>query len=284
MRPVPRAAVVLTLVVVAMAAASSLATLLWRGAFPDPPPAPVVNLMLAEARGYSAATLLVAIPLALLSLRSACRGSIRGRLMWTGSLAYFVYTYLEFSVSPPFTAIYLLYVTAFACAIPALVMGVASIDVSELPPALGAAVPRRGVAIFSLLLAALLASAWLRDILSRTAAGAFGWPLGADAVGHVVHALDLGLQVPLGIAAGILLLRHRPAGDLLAAIMLANGVCMGGALTGMVAWSSAAAGAAVWSAWPFGVAWAAGIAFAIAFFRPGSGVRHSGGAQAVHPV
>ena len=270
MRPVPRAAVVLTLVVVAMAAASSLATLLWRGAFPDPPPAPVVNLMLAEARGYSAATLLVAIPLALLSLRSACRGSIRGRLMWTGSLAYFVYTYLEFAVSPPFTALYLLYVTAFACAIPALVMG--------------AAVPRRGVAIFSLLLAALLASAWLRDILSRTAAGAFGWPLGADAVGHVVHALDLGLQVPLGIAAGILLLRHRPAGDLLAAIMLANGVCMGGALTGMVAWSSAAAGAAVWSAWPFGVAWAAGIAFAIAFFRPGSGVRHSGGAQAVHPV
>ena len=282
--PVPRAAVLLSLVVVATAAASSLTTLLWSGAFPDPSPAPVVNRMLAEARGYSAATLLLAIPLTLVSLRAARQGSIRGRLLWIGSLAYFVYTYLEFAVSPPFTALYLLYVAAFACAIPALVMGVASIDVAELPAMFGAAVPRRATAIFSLAIAALLASAWLQDIVSRTVAGAFGWPLGADAVGHVVHALDLGLQVPLGIAAGILLLRRRPAGDLVAAIMLTNCVCMGGALTAMVAWSSAASGAPVWNAWPFAVAWAVGIAFAVAFFRPSPGVVRSGGAPAVQPV
>jgi hypothetical protein len=284
MRPVPRAAVVLSLVVVATAAAASLATLHWRGAFPDPSPAPVVNRVLAEARGWSAATLLVAIPLALLSLRAARRGSIRGRLLWIGALAYFVYTYLEFAVGPPFTALYLLYVAAFACAIPALVMGVASVDLPELRATLGAAVPRRAIAMFCLLLAALLACAWLKNIVSRTVRGAFGWPLGADAVGHVVRALDLGLQVPLGLATGILLLRRRPAGDLVAAIFLANGVCMGGALTAMVAWSFAASGAPVWSAWPFAVAWAVGIVFAVAFFRPGTGVPRSGGAPAIRPV
>ena len=106
---------------------------------------------------------------------------------------------LEFAVSPPFTALYLLYVVAFACAIPALVMGAASIDVESLPRAFGDRAPRRTVAVFSLVFATLLALAWLRGIAQRTWAAAFGWPSGADAVGHVVHALDLGLQVPLAI-------------------------------------------------------------------------------------
>jgi hypothetical protein len=54
--------------------------------------------VLAEARGWSAATLGVAIPLAVISLHAALRGSLRGRLVWLGVLAYFVYTYLEFAV------------------------------------------------------------------------------------------------------------------------------------------------------------------------------------------
>jgi len=236
--------------------------------------------MLAEARGYCAATLLVAIPLSLLSLRLASRGSTRGRLAWLGSLAYFVYTYLEFAVSPPFTPLYLLYVAALACAIPALVMGAASVEVAELQATLGSRLPRRSVAGFSLLLAALLALAWLRDIVGRSLAGTFGWPIGADAVGHVVHALDLGLQVPLGIATGVLLLRRRPAGDLLAAMMLVNAICMGAALTAMVAWSSAASGASAWSAWPIAVAWGVGIALATAFFRSRAEAPHAGPSRA----
>lgn len=230
---------VLSIVVVVFAAVASLVTLFWRGSFPDPSPAFPGNRVLAEARGWSAATLLIALPLATISLWTTCRGSLRGRLVWLGTLAYFVYTYLEFAVSPPFTALYLLYVAAFACAIPALVIGVASTDVTELPVAFGDRIPRRTIATFSLLFASLLAVAWLKGIATRMLAGSFGWPLGEDAVGHVVHALDLGLQVPLGIAAGVMLLRRRPAGVLLAAMMLVNGVCMGAALTAMVLCSTA---------------------------------------------
>ena len=283
MKPFPRSAVVLSLIVVALAAAASLATLVWGGAFPDPSPAPLVNRMLAEARGYCAATLLVAIPLTLLSLRAASRGSTRGRLVWIGGIAYFVYTYLEFAVSPPFTALYLVYVAAFACATPALVMGAASIDIAALQKTFGARTPRRSVAVFSLLVAALLALAWLKDIVGRTLAGTFGWPTGTDAVGHVVHALDLGLQVPLGIAAGVLLLRRRPAGNLVAAMMLVNAVCMGAALTAMVAWPAVASGASVWSAWPFAIAWGVAIAFTIAFFRASANVVPSGPVLAKRP-
>ena len=104
---------------------------------------------------------------------------------------------------------------------------------------------------------------------STTLAGTFGWPIGEDAVGHVVHALDLGLQVPLGIAAGVMLLRRRSAGLLVAAIMLVNGVCMGAALTAMVFCSTADAGTSAWSAAPFALFWVIGVILAVAFFRSG---------------
>ncbi len=279
MKAVPRSAVALSIVVIASSAVASLATLVWRGSFPDPSPESIGNNVLAEARGWSVATLLVAIPIAVASLREACRGSLRARLVWVGALAYFLYTNLEFAVSPPFTALYLVYVTAFACAIAALVMGVASIDVAELPEAFGDHAPRRSVAAFSFLVASFLAAAWLKDIAGRTLAGAFGWPVGEAAVGHVVHALDLGLQVPLGIAAGVLLLRRRPAGLLLASIMLVNGVCMGAALTAMVVYGAADSGASAWMAGPFALVWAAGVILTVVFLRSGVEVRRSDSLQ-----
>jgi hypothetical protein len=262
--------VVLSVVVIVAATVASLLILLWRRSLPAPPSTIIGSNVVAEARGWSAATLLVAIPLAAGSLWATIRGSLRGRLVWLGSLVYFVYTYLEFAVSPPFTALYLLYVTTFACALSALVMGAASIDVAQLPGLFGDRVPRRTIATSSLLFAALLAAAWLKDIGARTFAGTFGWPVGAEAVQHVVHALDLGLQVPLGIATGVMLLRRRPAGLLLAAIMLVNWVCMGAALTGMVAFSVADSGAGPWVVGPFALLCGVGLALAAALFRSGA--------------
>lgn len=264
---VPRGATILCILVLVCAASASTITLAWQGSFPQASTAPGINAVLAEARGWSAATLFLAIPLSVASLVAANRGSMRGHLAWIGSLAYFVYTYLEFAVSPPFSALYLLYVTAFACAIPALVLGLASTDVAALPELFGDRAPRRGVGIFSLLFSAVLSVAWLKEIAARMAAGAFGWPVGADAVGHVVRALDLGLQVPLGLATGFLLLRRRAVGDLLAAITLVNVVCMGAALTAMVAWTAAASGEKVWTAGWFALVWSVGVVLAMSFFR-----------------
>jgi hypothetical protein len=275
-KSVPWSAVVLSIVTFVSAAAASIATLVWRGSFPDPSPASIGNRVLAEARGWSAATLIVALPLAIVALGAASRGSLRGRLVWLGVLAYFVYTYLELAVSPPFTALYLLYVAAFACAIPALVLGVGSIDLAELAVLFGDRVPRRTIGVFSLLIVALLATAWLKGIVSLTLAGTFGWPVGEEAVGHVVHALDLGLQVPLGIAASVLLFLRRPAGLLVAAVMLINVVCMGAALTAMVLCSTTDAGTSVWLAAPFGLFWIVGVVLAVVFLRSGVGGGGSG--------
>jgi hypothetical protein len=267
MKPISRAATGLSVASLLGAAVASVTTLAWRGAFPDPPPPSALNGALAEARGWSLVTLAVALPLLAVSLVLARRGSLRGRLVWLGTLAYLIYTYLELAVSPPFTPLYLVYVATFACAIPALLIGIASIDLDALPAAFGERTPRRLVAAFATATAVLLTLAWLKGIVARIAARDFGWPNGEAAIGHVVHALDLGLQVPLAVATALLLLRRRPAGHLAAAVMVVNAVCMGAALFAMVAASALTSGQSPWRALPFAVVPAIALALAIAFFR-----------------
>jgi hypothetical protein len=272
----PRAAVALSAVALACAAAASLVTCFWSGAFPDPPGEPHFNAALAEARGWSLVTLTVALPLLAVSLLAARRGSRSGQLAWLGTLAYLVYTYLELAVSPPFTALYLAYVVTFACAIPALVMGVAGVDAAALQAALGGAFPRRSIAAFGIISGSLLALAWLKGIVVQSLAADFGYPTGIAAIGHVVHALDLGLQTPLGIATGVLLLRNRPGGVVLAPIFLVNSLCMGLALTAMVVSSSLAAGHSGLAGAPFALLPALATLLAAGFFRAVDGQRPRG--------
>jgi hypothetical protein len=274
MKRFPGVTVPLTVVTLLSAAVASAGTLLTDASFPNPDPS-AVNDVLAEARGWSLCTLLLAAPASVASLLFSRRGSVLGRLVLAGSLAYFVYTYLEFAVSPPFSPLYLVYVTAFACAIPALVMVTASVDVTELPALFGTRVPRRAVVGFGAAVAVLLSLAWLKDIAQRTAAGAFGWPRGAAAVGHVVHALDLGLQVPLAVATAVLLARRRPSGYLVAAVFLVNAVYMAAALAAMVSFGAFSAGQNVFgTAAPFLVLFLVATGVAGLYFR--AAIRASG--------
>ena len=280
------AATGLSAVAAAFAAAASLTTLLWDGAFPPPPALEGINAALAEGRGWSLITLSVALPLLALGLTSARQGSRSGYLVWLGTLVYLVYTYLELAVSPPFTVLYLPYILVFACALPALIQGALALNAGAIQRALAERFPRRGIAAFGLASGVLLSLAWLKGIVAQTVAGQFGWPSGIAAIGHVVHALDLGLQVPLSTATAVLLLRNKPAGCVLAGVMLTNSVCMGLALTAMVASSALVAGRNPLEALPFAVIPIVASVLGARFFRalelpadlhvgPGGGLRLS---------
>lgn len=266
---VPSAAAACALVSLSAAGAASLATLASDASFPA---AGGFNSVLAEARGWSAVTFGLALPLGVASVEAAAHGSLRGRLVAAGVMAYLAYTYLEIAVAPPFSSLYLLYVLAFGTAIPALLMLAASIPMPTLSDAIGDRAPRRAIAGFCLTFSVGLVASWLPGILRQTAAGRFGYPTGADAVGHVVHALDLGLVVPLGVATAALLWLRRTEGYLLAAITLAFALIMGWALVGMVGTSALLHGDSTWIVAPFlvipVVAWFLGMAFFRAVREP----------------
>jgi hypothetical protein len=238
-----------------------------RSTFPLAAQAPAHNTILAEARGWSAATLAVALPLLIAGLVGAQGGSLRGRLLWLGALGYLVYTYLEFAVSPPFTWLFLVYVTTFSSALVALVMGIASLDIDATARAFTAPLPRGLLVGFSWLVGVLLALAWLQGIVEAQLSGDFGWREGAAQVRHVVHALDLGLQVPLALGSGALLLRKLPGGYVAMALFLVNSVCMGSALFAMVLSASLVSGESWLAALPFLVLATVASLLAWRFFR-----------------
>jgi hypothetical protein len=146
-------------------------------------------------------------------------------------------------------------------------MAVASVDASTLAGALDRRGPRRTLAAFALVFPLVLAGAWLRDIVSRTLAGQFGYPVGPAALAHVVHALDLGLRVPLGLATGVMLLRREPAGWWVGGILLVQALDMSAALTAMVATSSVTSGGSVVVAAPFALLCVFCAVLSVAFYR-----------------
>ena len=193
-------------------------------------------------------------------------------------MAYLVYTFLELGVSGPFTPLFLVYVATLACAGVGLVAAVATLDRGALTDALGPRAPRRAAAIFSLVVSLGLAAAWTKGIVLRMIAGDYGWPDAYGSIAQVVHALDLGLQVPLGLAAGILLLRRHPSADVVGGIFLVMAATMFPALTGMVAASGIQRGDGVGPAAPFAVASILALALAGSFFGAfrGHDTRRSG--------
>lgn len=261
------AAWTLSILSLAAAATASIVTLLWEGAFPNPTPALPTNDILAEARGWSAVTLALVVPMGVAALVTAARGSLRGRLVWAGTMAYCVYTYLEMAVSGPFTPLYLVYVGALACAVPALVWAVASVELQTLPRWFSGRLPRRLTSAFAFVFAAGLGLVWLKGILARTVARDFGWPGPSESIGNVVRALDLGLLVPLGLAASVLLWRRRPSGYVLTALWLVVSVAMGAALAAMVGTRAILARESVRVAAPFAALPLLALALAIPYFR-----------------
>src|SRR5215212_9450716 len=63
-----------------------------------------------QLRGNDLVTLFVAAPLLAGALLATVRGSLRGRLLWLGTLGYMLYNYLFYAVGAAYNLLFLVYV------------------------------------------------------------------------------------------------------------------------------------------------------------------------------
>jgi len=196
----------------------------------------------AQAIGQDMVTLVVAIPLLLVATVLANRGALAGRLLQAGVFWYFAYTYLLMAFGAAYNPSFLLYVTIYSAALVALILRLGEIDLPHLPMRFSSHFARRTIAWLLLGFATLLAALWLMRILQALLTNTA--PAGLDSYSTLfVQAGDLGLVVPLAVFAGVLLLRRRPIGYLLAAIVVVQGATFGLALIAMMvamAWAGVA--------------------------------------------
>jgi len=187
----------------------------------------------SQAIGQDFVTLLVAVPLLAVATWLALRGSLRGRILRSGALLYFAYTYLLMAFGSAYNPLFLVYVAVFSSSLFALVLSLLSIDAGHLRSRFSGRFRRRLVGWVMIGFGSLLAAMWIGRIAPSLLGG--NAPVGLDSYSTLfVQAGDLAIVVPLTISSGILLLQRRPAGYLLAGVMLVKGSTFGLALIGMI--------------------------------------------------
>jgi hypothetical protein len=176
-------------------------------------------------RGTDAVTLFVCVPALLIGIVFYKRGSLRGGLFLTSMLAYFLYNSASLGFGAAYNELLLVYIASFSASLFAFILACTSIDLDMLAERTTKKFPRRGVAIF-LFFAGLSLLVWIMDIVGALVGGTFPVNLGPYTT-EATYVIDLGVILPTAYLAGILVLRRKPLGTLLASVLITVNVSIG---------------------------------------------------------
>jgi hypothetical protein len=115
----------------------------------------------AQEIGQDIVTLIIGIPLLVTGMALSRTGSLRGRLLLTGGLGYFLYTYAAMSFLTAFNSLFLVYVALFSLSLFGFILALSGIDPDEVVRHVAEHFPRRTIATYFIVVAAFLAIAWL---------------------------------------------------------------------------------------------------------------------------
>ncbi len=185
----------------------------------------------AQEQGNDLVTLIIGLPLLVISTWFAFRGSLRARLLLTGTLGYFLYTYLSMCMLTSFNPLFLVYVAIFALSLYAFILAMMSFDLTTLPQKFTESLPRVWIAVLLFLIGGFLTLTWLNKILTPLIQNST--PALENTTTFVIQAMDLALIVPLAILSGVLLLRRNAWGYLLTSVFLMKAITLGLAVSAM---------------------------------------------------
>lgn len=164
-------------------------------------------------------TLFVAVPIMMGSIYFASKGSLKGSLVWVGSLWYMLYNYVFYMYGAAFNAFFLIYILLFVLSVYSLILTLVQINVMKLRSQLLDRAPTKAVSTFLFAFAAALGFPWVI------------WTLRFIQLGEtpsfemtIVFATDLSFLVSVLIFSGILLRKKNAWGVVLSAMVMLKGV------------------------------------------------------------
>ncbi len=119
----------------------------------------------AQMQGNDLVTLVVGLPLLIISTWLAMRGSLRGRLMLTGTLGFILYTYMSMATLASYNSLFLVYVAIFTFSLYAFILSLMSFDLKTLPAHFSPKLPHGWIAGLLFVVAGFLTMAWSGRIL-----------------------------------------------------------------------------------------------------------------------
>lgn len=205
----------ISIALAAVAGGTSAASFFFWGVFHRDTPMGVGNM-----RGTALAMLAMAVPLVIISMISASRGSLRARFVWLGALAYIAYNALLFCFGAHFNSYFLLFAAVLALSFWALVTLLRATELAAVQKA-SSRVPARTVAVYLLVILVLFAAMWLRDIMPATINNTT--PASFEGTGltqNPIYVLDFAFTFPLLAIAAVWLWQRRAWGYVLGGTML----------------------------------------------------------------
>lgn len=187
----------------------------------------------AQAIAQDWVTVFLGVPLLILSCWLASRKSLRARMLFAGTLAYFLYTYMSYSFLCTYNSLFLVYVALMSLGFFTFVLMMLSFDMRLLQEAFSENLPVKTIGTTIIVFICAIALMWLGRIVPPLMTG--GTPLGLEHYTTlVIQVMDLGLVIPVSILGGVLLMRRKPAGLLLSAVVCMKGATLLTSLTAMV--------------------------------------------------
>lgn len=186
--------------------------------------------MANQAIAQDIVTIIVGIPLLIISLLLSRRDSLRGRLLLTGTLAYFFYTYTTYTFIAMYNSFFLIYVILMGLAFFALILNIITFNVGDLKKSFNEKLPVKFLGGYLIFITIAIAMLWFQKIL----------PMGSvpDDLDHytsmVIQGFDLGIVIPSIVITSILLIRRNPYGYLFTPIFIIKSITLLTALTAMV--------------------------------------------------
>ncbi len=185
----------------------------------------------AQMQANDLVTLILGLPLLAISFWLTLRGSLRGRLLLTGTLGFILYTYITMCFGAAYNKLFLVYVALFGLSLFAFILSMMSFDLTTLPAHFSERLPRRGIASLLYVASAFLLLAWLGRIAPTVLQDQL--PALENVTSMFIQAMDLGVVVPLCILSATLLLRRSAWGYLLASVAMMKFLTLGIAVSAM---------------------------------------------------
>jgi hypothetical protein len=174
-----------------------------------------------NARGTDVVILFVALPVLVISMVLARRGSLRAILTWEGALTYILYNAVIFAFATAFNPLFLFYVATLSLAVWSLMTFLIRMDVDAIRAHFATKPPIRFFAGSLVFISLLFFMTWLKQIVPamfNVAPSAF--LAGTIMLTSPVHVLDLGFLLPLGFLGATWLWQKKSWGYLLAGLLL----------------------------------------------------------------
>jgi hypothetical protein len=203
----------MSLIIAFLALVASLGGLLWENLYRDSEAIRSVWFV------NDLITLFIAIPILLVAIYLASKGSFRARLVWVGCVWYMLYNYIFYMYGAVFNAFFILYIVLFVLSTYNLILIFFQMNLKIVTSKLLERLPTKAVSNFLFSFATALGLAWVILILMFIQSGEVP-PFEMT----IVFATDLSFLVSVLIFSGILLRKKSSWGVITAAMIMLKGV------------------------------------------------------------